>query len=64
VADTFDALTSDRPYRKAKPASDAYELIKDEEGRLFDPAMVTALEECWRRGEIARILMLGDQSNA
>jgi putative two-component system response regulator len=60
VADTFDALTSDRPYRKAKPASDAYELIKEEEGRLFDPEMVGALEKCWMRGEIARILMLGE----
>jgi putative two-component system response regulator len=60
VADTFDALTSDRPYRKAKPASDAYDLIKEEEGRLFDPDMVKALEECWKRGEIAKILMLGE----
>jgi len=64
VADTFDALTSDRPYRKAKPASVAYEIIKREEGRLFDPAMVSALEHCWMRGDIARILMVGGRSAA
>jgi len=64
VADTFDALTSDRPYRKAKPAADAYEIIKEEEGRLFDPEMVGALERCWQRGDIARILMIGDEAAA
>src|SRR3990170_2980517 len=64
VADTFDALTSDRPYRKAKPAADAYEIIKEEEGRLFDPEMVSALERCWKRGDIARILMIGDEAVA
>jgi putative nucleotidyltransferase with HDIG domain len=42
VADVFDALTSDRPYRQAMSAAEATELITHESGRQFDPAVVTA----------------------
>lgn len=40
VADVYDALTSDRPYRKAWPKAKALELIKEESGKHFDPAVV------------------------
>jgi putative nucleotidyltransferase with HDIG domain len=40
VADTLDALTSDRPYRPAKPISMAREEIQSWAGRQFDPNIV------------------------
>ncbi len=40
VADAFDAMTSDRPYRKAMPVADAIEEIKRGAGSHFDPAVV------------------------
>jgi putative nucleotidyltransferase with HDIG domain len=42
VADTLDAMTSDRPYRKALPYSAAREEISRESGSQFDPAVVLA----------------------
>jgi putative nucleotidyltransferase with HDIG domain len=43
VADTFDAMTSNRPYRKALPLATALEEIRSESGRQFDPEMVRVL---------------------
>lgn len=43
VADTFDAMTSNRPYRKALPLAAALEEIRSESGSQFDPAVVRAL---------------------
>ena len=40
VADTLDAMTSDRPYRKALPFSAAQEEISRHSGRQFDPKVV------------------------
>lgn len=37
VADVFDALTSDRPYRKAWTREQALKHIKDQAGKQFDP---------------------------
>ncbi|MDD5481256.1 HD domain-containing phosphohydrolase, partial [Rhodoferax sp.] len=42
VADVFDALTSERPYKKAWSVEDAANLIKKEAGSHFDPACVNA----------------------
>ena len=38
VADAFDAMTSDRPYRKALPLEVALRELRDGAGRQFDPA--------------------------
>jgi len=43
VADVFDALLSDRPYREAMSIEDATELIASERGTHFDPEVVDAL---------------------
>jgi|GEM_PF-3809513 len=43
VADTFDAITSQRPYRTRKDEKTAIEIIKSESGRQFDPKVVEAL---------------------
>lgn len=42
VADTLDAITVDRPYRKAAPFRAAREEIVRESGRQFDPKVVQA----------------------
>ena len=44
VADTLDALTTDRPYRPATGWSEAREVIRSEAGSQFDPAIVAAYE--------------------
>lgn len=56
VVDTFDAMTSDRPYRKALPVSLAYETILSESGTLFDPIMVQAFKMSWEGGTLQDIL--------
>jgi HD-GYP domain-containing protein (c-di-GMP phosphodiesterase class II) len=43
VADTFDAMTSDRPYRKALPPEQALAEIRRCAGSQFDPQVVDAL---------------------
>jgi HD-GYP domain-containing protein (c-di-GMP phosphodiesterase class II)/HAMP domain-containing protein len=42
VADTFDAVKSDRPYRKGWSLERAINLITEEAGRQFDPDVVDA----------------------
>ncbi|WP_165000476.1 HD domain-containing phosphohydrolase [Anaerophilus nitritogenes] len=45
VADVFDALTSNRAYRKAMSIDDAMKIIKDGKGTHFDPYLVEVFEE-------------------
>jgi putative two-component system response regulator len=40
IADVFDALTSDRVYRKAFPLGQALDMLKEERGRHFDPELL------------------------
>jgi len=40
VVDVWDALSSDRPYRKGMPQKDVIEYLQKESGRLFDKNMV------------------------
>ncbi len=56
IADTFDAMTSDRIYREARTPEIAYQEIISQESRQFDPELVEAFDHCWQRGEIADIL--------
>ncbi len=42
IIDTFDAITQDRPYRKARPMAAAREEIKNVTGAQFDPRLVDA----------------------
>lgn len=46
VVDTFDAMTSDRPYRKGMDALTAVEEIKRCSGSQFDPQIVEAFIAC------------------
>ncbi|MCE9646391.1 MAG: GAF domain-containing protein [Chloroflexi bacterium] len=45
VVDAFDALTSDRPYRKKVSMSAAIEYLRKQSGVLFDPQMVLLFEK-------------------
>jgi putative nucleotidyltransferase with HDIG domain len=47
VADAFDALTSDRPYRRGRHLRAAMEEIRAHAGRQFCPRVVAALEEVY-----------------
>jgi HD-GYP domain-containing protein (c-di-GMP phosphodiesterase class II) len=40
VVDVWDALLSDRPYRKAWPKEQALQYLKEQSGKQFDPAIV------------------------
>lgn len=45
VADTFDALTSDRSYRKAIPKDEAIGIIRELRGSSLDPVVLDAFEK-------------------
>ena len=40
VADVFDALTTERPYKKAWPVEEAIEFLKSQSGKHFEPRLV------------------------
>jgi len=52
VADTFDAMTSDRPYRKALESEDALKEILKNRGTQFDSEVVRAFEKAWKSGKM------------
>ena len=52
VADTFDALTTNRPYQQAKETNDALKIIHSLSGKRLDPVAVFALDAVYHRGEI------------
>jgi len=52
VADTFDALTTNRPYQKAHDPVEALRIIENLSGQRLDPGAVTALMAVFYRGDI------------
>ena len=52
VADSFDAMTSTRPYRAPREAPDALEELRRCAGTQFDPVLVGAFAEAWGEGEL------------
>ncbi|MEW6029940.1 MAG: HD domain-containing phosphohydrolase [Chloroflexota bacterium] len=52
VADTFDALTSDRPYRQRLSSEDAIQYIREQSGSLFDPQVVEVFSQVAAEGQI------------
>ncbi len=52
VADSFDAITTIRPYKKAlKPENALKEILRDK-GTQFDPEIVQAFESAWMSGKV------------
>lgn len=57
VADSCDAMMSDRPYRRAMPEERIEAIIREGAGRAWDPAVVHAFMAC--RRELYQILQRG-----
>jgi diguanylate cyclase (GGDEF)-like protein/putative nucleotidyltransferase with HDIG domain len=57
IVDVFDALTSNRPYRRAMSQEEALRVLKDGAGKQFDPRLVELFEEVLPnvRGEIEKM---------
>ena len=52
AADAYDAMTSDRPYLKGMPFIQARDVLKEKAGTDFDPEVVDAFLEAFKRGEM------------
>jgi len=59
VADSFEAMTSDRPYRQGMPVDDAVAELRRCSGTQFDPAVVDALCALLERDQL-RVMSLKD----
>ncbi len=59
VADVYDSLTSDRPYRKAMSPFEAKQIIQQGQGTDFDPAVVSAFLRAFdaRKLEIPEVMI-------
>jgi HD-GYP domain-containing protein (c-di-GMP phosphodiesterase class II) len=59
VADCFDAMTTDRPYSRARSLEIACQEIIRCSGSHFDPAVVRAFLSAWQAGKIQTIFSSG-----
>ena len=50
VADAYDAMTTDRPYRRGMPHETAIDRLRASSGTQFDPTVITAVEQMCGRG--------------
>ena len=55
VADVYDAIASDRAYRKRMEPSKILSIMYDGAGKQFDPDMIQVFRELYERGEVARV---------
>lgn len=51
IADAFDAMTSDRPYRKGMPAGEAIKIMESFTGSQFDPHILEAFKRVFSTGQ-------------
>jgi putative nucleotidyltransferase with HDIG domain len=56
VADSFDAMTSIRPYRTPRQVHDAIEELERCAGSQFDPALVAVFTDAWGEGELVALV--------
>jgi putative nucleotidyltransferase with HDIG domain len=49
VVDCFDALTSDRPYRRRMSNADALAILRERRGTMYDPAIVDTFVRVYQR---------------
>jgi HD-GYP domain-containing protein (c-di-GMP phosphodiesterase class II) len=50
VADTFDAITTDRPYQKGRDFPQALEILRKHAGSKYDPIVVDAMHSAYAKG--------------
>jgi putative two-component system response regulator len=55
VADSFDAMTTTRPYHEAWSLERAYGEINSESGLCFDPMVVDAFCKIWQEGKVQAV---------
>lgn len=53
AADAYDAITSDRPYRKGRTPAQAAEILRSEAGKQFHPQVAEVVAGMSERGELA-----------
>ncbi len=56
IVDTYDALISDRPYRKKKSEAEAAQILSEHAGKLFDPEIVAVFIDLLKNGHFNDIL--------
>jgi HD-GYP domain-containing protein (c-di-GMP phosphodiesterase class II) len=59
VVDAFDAMTSDRPYRRALGIDHALDELERGAGSQFDPALAEAFVSAWKAGAFDRAAATG-----
>jgi putative nucleotidyltransferase with HDIG domain len=52
VADAYDAITSDRPYRKGSTPYEAREILEGKAGHEFDPTVIAAFLRAFRKQQM------------
>jgi HD-GYP domain-containing protein (c-di-GMP phosphodiesterase class II) len=64
VADAYEAMTSDRPYRDALPLEAAREELRRGAGRQFDSEVVSAIERVLDRSQAGFVATLEERAPA
>jgi HD-GYP domain-containing protein (c-di-GMP phosphodiesterase class II) len=54
VADTFDAITTDRPYQAGREFPQGLEILLKHAGSKYDPIVVDALHSAYAKGELRK----------
>ena len=54
VADTFDAITTDRPYQAGKDFPQALQILRKLAGTKYDPIVVDAMQSAYDKGELRK----------
>jgi HD-GYP domain-containing protein (c-di-GMP phosphodiesterase class II) len=54
VSDTFDAITTDRPYQAGRDFPQALEILQKHAGSKYDPIVVDAMQSCYTKGELRK----------
>ncbi len=54
VADTFDAITTDRPYQAGRDFPQALEILRKHAGSKYDPIVVDAMHAAYSKGELRK----------
>jgi putative two-component system response regulator len=57
IADSFDAMTTERPYRKERTPKQAFNEVISGRGIQYDPLMVEVFQHAWETGKITEIFL-------
>lgn len=55
IADVFDSMTHERPYKKAFPEEETLDIMEEEGGRHFDPGLLSLFLELARSGQVREV---------